>query len=167
MSRRQSGTLNRPQGVPAITSSPSVRNCNPGITLHHVYFLEVLIANWTTGMQARWRCAGKWLKVGGSAPSERGPVDGRASVLSAEKPPPPWLHGTRRSPPSLSAGGRDRYGRISLEELELRKADLAGHSYRHLPSLSGRAQFIVIETTSRIRMWSRHSPTTSSPLIPH
>lgn len=38
-----------------------------------------------------------------------------------------------------------RFGTLSPEELELRKADLASHFYRHLHSLSGRAQFIVIE----------------------
>lgn len=43
------------------------------------------------------------------------------------------------------AAEETRYGSVSPEELQLRKADLAGNFYRHLHSLSGRAQFIVIE----------------------
>ncbi|QND19179.1 hypothetical protein HB774_02230 [Rhizobium leguminosarum bv. viciae] len=38
-----------------------------------------------------------------------------------------------------------RYGSVSAEEMELRNAGVADHFYRHLHSLSGRAQFIVIE----------------------
>lgn len=43
------------------------------------------------------------------------------------------------------AAEETRFGAVSPEEIELQKADLAGHFYRHLHSLSGKAQFIVIE----------------------
>ncbi|KAE9627948.1 hypothetical protein [Parasedimentitalea maritima] len=38
-----------------------------------------------------------------------------------------------------------RYGELDDDEIALRDADLAGHFYRHLHSLGGSAQFIVIE----------------------
>lgn len=39
----------------------------------------------------------------------------------------------------------DRFEDLSEDEMELRKADVATHFYRHLQSMSDRAQFIVIE----------------------